>query len=26
VNYTKTAEPIKVPFGLWTRVGQKKHC
>jgi len=23
VNTTKTAEAIKVPFGMWTRVGPK---
>jgi len=22
----KTAEPIKIPFVLWTRVGPRKHC
>jgi len=21
----KTAEPIEMPFGLWTRVGQRNH-
>jgi len=21
----KTAEPINLPFGLWTRVGERKH-
>jgi len=21
----KTAEPIEMPFGLWTRVGLRKH-
>jgi len=21
----KTAEPIEMPFGVWTRVGPKKH-
>jgi len=21
----KTAEPIEMPFGLWTRVGQRQH-
>jgi len=21
----KIAEPIEMPFGLWTRVGQRKH-
>jgi len=25
VNCAKTAEPIKMPFGLWTRVGPRKH-
>jgi len=22
VSYAKTAEPIKMPFGMWTLVGQ----
>ena len=22
---TETAEPIQMPFGLWTRVGQRNH-
>ena len=22
---SKTAEPIEIPFGLWTQVGQRKH-
>jgi len=26
VNCTKVAEPIEMPFGIWTRVGPKKHC
>ena len=25
VNCAKTAEPIEVPFGFWTRVGPRKH-
>jgi len=25
VSCTKTAEPIKMPFGLWTQVGPRKH-
>ena len=25
VNCAKTAEPIDLPFGLWTRVGLRKH-
>jgi len=25
VNPAKTAEPIEMPFGLWTRVSQRKH-
>jgi len=25
VSCAKTAEPIDLPFGLWTRVGQRKH-
>jgi len=25
VSCAKTAEPIDLPFGLWTRVGRKKH-
>jgi len=25
VSCAETAEPIDLPFGLWTRVGQKKH-
>jgi len=25
VSCAKTAEPIDLPFGLWTRVGQKKY-
>jgi len=25
VNCAKTAEPIEVPFGFWTRVGRRKH-
>jgi len=25
VSCAKTAEPIDLPFGLWTRVGQKKQ-
>jgi len=25
LNHTKTAEPIDVSFGLWTRVGQSNH-
>ena len=26
VSPTKTAEPIEVPFGVWTRLGQKEPC
>jgi len=25
VSCAKIAEPIEMPFGLWTQVGQKKH-
>jgi len=25
MNCAKTAEPIEMPFGLWTRVGPRKH-
>jgi len=25
VSCAKMAEPIKVPFGLWTRVGPRNH-
>jgi len=25
VSCAKTAEPIDLPFGLWTRVGPRKH-
>jgi len=25
VTCAKTAEPIDLPFGLWTRVGRRKH-
>jgi len=25
VSFAKTAEPIELPFGLWTRVGPRKH-
>jgi len=25
VSCVKTAEPIKLPFGLWTPVGPRKH-
>jgi len=25
VSGAKTAEPIEMPFGLWTRVGLRKH-
>jgi len=25
VSPAKTAEPIEMPFGLWTRVGRRKH-
>jgi len=25
VSYAKMAEPIDLPFGLWTRVGRRKH-
>ena len=25
VTCAKTAEPIEIPFGLWTRVGPRKH-
>jgi len=25
VNSTKTDEPIELPFGLWTRMGHRKH-
>ena len=25
VSYAKTAEPIDLPFGLWIRVGRRKH-
>jgi len=26
VSPAKTAEPIKMPFGMWTQVGPKKLC
>jgi len=26
VSPAKTAEPIEMPFGRWTRVGQRKHA
>ena len=26
MNCAKTAEPIKMPFGLWTRVSLRKHA
>jgi len=26
VSPAKTAEPIEMPFGWWTQVGQGKHC
>ena len=25
MSLAKTAEPIEMPFGLWTLVGQRKH-
>jgi len=25
VNCAKTAKPIEMPFGVWTRVGPRKH-
>jgi len=25
MSCAKTAEPIKMPFGFWTRVGSRKH-
>ena len=25
VNCAKTAEPIEIPFGLWTGMGTRKH-
>jgi len=25
VSCAETAKPIHLPFGLWTRVGQRKH-
>ena len=25
MSYAKTAEPIEMPFGIWTRVGPRKH-
>ena len=25
VSWAKMAEPIEMPFGLWTRIGPKKH-
>jgi len=25
VKYAKTAEPIEMPFGTWTRLGLRKH-
>ena len=25
VNPAKTAEPVEMPFGMWTRVGPRKH-
>jgi len=25
VSCAKTAEPVDLPFGLWTRVGRRKH-
>jgi len=25
VSYAKTAETIKMPFGIWTTVGQRNH-
>jgi len=25
MNCVKTAEPIEMPFGLWTRVGPRNH-
>jgi len=25
VSCARTAEPIDLPFGLWTRVGRRKH-
>ena len=25
VSPAKTAEPIEMPFGVWTRVGARKH-
>jgi len=25
VNCAKLAEPIEMPFGLWTRLGPRKH-
>jgi len=26
VSPAKMAEPIKIPFGLWTRMGPRKHA
>jgi len=26
VSCAKTAEPIEMPFGVWTRVGPRKHA
>jgi len=26
VSRAKMAEPIEMPFGLWTRVGKRKHA
>jgi len=25
MSCAKTAEPIEMPFGIWTRVGPEKH-
>jgi len=25
MSCAKTAEPIEMPFGIWTRVGPRKH-
>jgi len=25
VNFAKPAEPIEMPFGLWTRMGPRNH-
>jgi len=25
MSWAKTGEPIEMPFGVWTRVGPRKH-